>query len=198
MRVKNTEMLTQRRLIDSLLQTPTFVMMSQSIGDTPAESILTWDKNVKQDNVAKTIMVAKHLSLCLITLLLELINDDALPSYGKHFDYARIVQHNTQIILSIVNDVKSLDAVSGFLGVNYGESLAHNVRERYNEMLNSFCAKNTKGLVHVDVGISELYYCHVCKSRRVVTMNKQTRSSDESATIFIKCLDCGSRFRISA
>jgi DNA-directed RNA polymerase subunit M/transcription elongation factor TFIIS len=35
--------------------------------------------------------------------------------------------------------------------------------------------------------------CHECKSLKTVSYTKQTRSSDEGATVFVKCTKCGAR-----
>ena len=37
--------------------------------------------------------------------------------------------------------------------------------------------------------------CGKCKSRRVHRVEMQTRSADESATVFCQCADCGSRWK---
>lgn len=38
--------------------------------------------------------------------------------------------------------------------------------------------------------------CPKCKSRKVHRIEKQTRSADESATVFCYCSECGKRWRI--
>lgn len=38
--------------------------------------------------------------------------------------------------------------------------------------------------------------CKKCKSKRTFSFNKQTRSSDEQVTVFVRCVDCGSQFRM--
>lgn len=38
--------------------------------------------------------------------------------------------------------------------------------------------------------------CKKCKSKRTFSFDKQTRSSDEAVTIFVRCVDCGCQFRM--
>lgn len=38
--------------------------------------------------------------------------------------------------------------------------------------------------------------CKKCKSKRTFSFNKQTRSSDEQVTVFVRCVDCGTQFRM--
>lgn len=46
----------------------------------------------------------------------------------------------------------------------------------------------------VDVAEGDLQ-CGKCKSRRIHRTEMQTRSADESATVFCQCADCGSRWK---
>ena len=45
----------------------------------------------------------------------------------------------------------------------------------------------------IDEGVIE---CRRCKSRRTFSFNKQTRSSDEAVTVFVRCVNCGHQFRM--
>lgn len=42
-----------------------------------------------------------------------------------------------------------------------------------------------------------LMECKFCHSKRTISFEKQTRSSDEAATLFINCLDCNKNFKIN-
>jgi transcription elongation factor S-II len=42
---------------------------------------------------------------------------------------------------------------------------------------------------------TDMYTCKKCRSKRCTYYEMQTRSADESATIFVTCLDCGKHFR---
>lgn len=37
--------------------------------------------------------------------------------------------------------------------------------------------------------------CPYCKSRKIIRKEMQTRSADESATVFCQCFDCKKRFK---
>jgi len=45
----------------------------------------------------------------------------------------------------------------------------------------------------VEEGLLE---CRRCHSRRTFSFSKQTRRSDESATVFVQCAQCGCNFRL--
>ena len=42
---------------------------------------------------------------------------------------------------------------------------------------------------------SGMYKCARCGSTRTTNFQKQTRSADEPMTVFVKCKDCGKRWR---
>lgn len=45
----------------------------------------------------------------------------------------------------------------------------------------------------IEEGVIE---CKKCKSKRTFSFNKQTRSSDEAVTVFVRCVDCKTQFRM--
>ena len=45
----------------------------------------------------------------------------------------------------------------------------------------------------IEEGVIE---CHRCGSRKTFSFSKQTRRADESATVFVRCVQCGSNFRL--
>jgi transcription elongation factor S-II len=42
---------------------------------------------------------------------------------------------------------------------------------------------------------TDMYTCKKCKSKKCTYYELQTRSADESATIFVTCLNCGKNWR---
>ncbi len=46
-----------------------------------------------------------------------------------------------------------------------------------------------------NVQTSDLFTCPKCKGKKCTFREVQTRSCDESATIFVDCVDCGNSFR---
>lgn len=45
----------------------------------------------------------------------------------------------------------------------------------------------------IEEGVIE---CNRCKSKKTFSFNKQTRSSDEAVTVFVRCVNCGHQFRM--
>jgi len=44
---------------------------------------------------------------------------------------------------------------------------------------------------------TDMFQCRKCRSRRCQYYELQTRSADESCTVYVNCLDCGKRWRIN-
>lgn len=47
-----------------------------------------------------------------------------------------------------------------------------------------------------DVAMTDMYKCGKCKKRECSYYELQTRSSDESSTIFVRCINCNNRWRM--
>ena len=72
----------------------------------------------------------------------------------------------------------------------------HLYPERWKE-LNDEKYKRDKVLYEVDeCAATDLYKCNRCKKRKCTYFELQTRSADESMTIYITCLNCGKRWKI--
>ena len=46
-----------------------------------------------------------------------------------------------------------------------------------------------------NIPTSDVYKCHKCGMRKVITYQIQTRGLDEDATTFVKCCNCGNLWK---
>jgi transcription elongation factor S-II len=61
-------------------------------------------------------------------------------------------------------------------------------------------AKSKRDLNKFEANIeaaTDTFTCKKCKSKKCTYMTAQTRSADEPCTIFVTCLDCGTRWKTS-
>lgn len=55
--------------------------------------------------------------------------------------------------------------------------------------------ENSKTNSQVNVSTTDMFECPKCHKRKCVYYTLQTRSADESETIFVTCLECDNKFR---
>jgi DNA-directed RNA polymerase subunit M/transcription elongation factor TFIIS len=67
--------------------------------------------------------------------------------------------------------------------------------EKWHDMLQAKIIRDkNKDETHVEA-MTDTYVCRKCRSRRCSYYTMQTRSADEPETIYITCLDCGTRMK---
>jgi DNA-directed RNA polymerase subunit M/transcription elongation factor TFIIS len=69
--------------------------------------------------------------------------------------------------------------------------------EEMNPILWEECKKNSKELIvsSSNAAKTDQFRCNRCKTRNCTYQELQTRSADESTTIFVTCLTCGFRWK---
>lgn len=72
----------------------------------------------------------------------------------------------------------------------------HTYPEKWQKVKDTYNKKFQHAFEKHEVAMTDMYRCGKCKKRECNYYELQTRSSDESATIFIKCVPCGNSWRI--
>lgn len=67
--------------------------------------------------------------------------------------------------------------------------------ERWNTLIQQKTKRDASRFDTKIEASTDMYTCKKCRSKRCTYYEMQTRSADESATIFVTCLDCGKHFR---
>jgi len=104
-------------------------------------------------------------------------------------EYKRII---LQTVGDIINKVKLneiLDSIkSGKIGYKHKmyEKIQAKIEEQNEFIKNPF--------INIEKGVIQ---CKKCKSERVFSYAKQTRSGDESTSVFCECVECGSKWKIN-
>jgi len=90
------------------------------------------------------------------------------------------------------------------LAINSGEISPQNLAfmthqemnpERWNNLIQQKTKRDASRFYTKIEASTDMYTCKKCRSKRCTYYEMQTRSADESATIFVTCLDCGKHFR---
>ena len=104
-----------------------------------------------------------------------------------------IIIKNANIVIKELKDYLEYD----FEDINFTPhdfifdcNLFNNAKLKYYEELDK-----TRDTVEIEEGV---YTCSKCKSKKTTSFQIQTRSADEGMTSFIKCHDCGKKWKINA
>lgn len=69
--------------------------------------------------------------------------------------------------------------------------------ERWRETVDAYLKKYENAYERKDVVVSSLFRCGKCKKKECTYFEQQTRSADEGATVFVSCLNCGNKWKMS-
>lgn len=67
--------------------------------------------------------------------------------------------------------------------------------EMWKDTIDKYMKKYEYAYENKNVAVTDQFRCGKCKKRECTFFTMQTRSSDESETIFIRCINCGHQFR---
>jgi transcription elongation factor S-II len=69
--------------------------------------------------------------------------------------------------------------------------------ELWKETIDAYMKKYKNAYIQQDLPVTEMFRCSKCGKRRCTFYTMQTRSADEGETVFVNCLNCGKKFKIS-
>lgn len=120
----------------------------------------------------------------LITQLEELIYENNKSCN----DYKRVIYQTVGDVIGEINFDTILNNINskktGFNHTVY-DSISDKIKEQNEFIKNPF--------INIEKGVIK---CK-CKSERVFSYAKQTRSGDESTTVFCECVECGSKWQLN-
>ena len=69
--------------------------------------------------------------------------------------------------------------------------------DRWEELIKAKSIKDKAKFEQNIEAATDIFTCRKCKSKKCTYYQLQTRSADEPMTIFVTCLDCGTRWKTS-
>lgn len=69
--------------------------------------------------------------------------------------------------------------------------------ELWKDTIDAYMKKYKNAYVRKDVHVTDMFRCSKCGKRECTFYTMQTRSADEGETVFVSCLNCGKKFKIS-
>jgi transcription elongation factor S-II len=133
--------------------------------------------------------------------LKEAGNRKVVKKWDNPFFVQIYLDHLRSIYLNLKNEKLTLidQVVSGEIKSHTIAFMSHHEMhpEKWNEMIR---LKSIRDKSKFEVNLeacTDTFTCRKCKSKKCSYYQMQTRSADESMTVYVSCLDCGARWKTS-
>jgi transcription elongation factor S-II len=121
----------------------------------------------------------------------------------KKWDNPFFVQIYLDHLRSIYNNLKNTKLIQL---VNSGEIKAHEIAfmthqemlpDKWEELIKAKSIRDKNKFEQNIEAATDTFTCRKCRSKKCTYYQMQTRSADEPMTIFVTCIDCGTRWKTS-
>lgn len=129
--------------------------------------------------------------------LKEATNRKVVKKWDNPFFVQIYLDHLRSIYINLKNDKLIAQVVSGEIKSHTIAFMTHHemLPERWAEMIR---IKSIRDKSKFEVNLeatTDTFTCRKCKSKKCSYYQMQTKSADESMTVYISCLDCGARWK---
>lgn len=129
--------------------------------------------------------------------LKEATNRKVVKKWDNPFFVQIYLDHLRSIYLNLKNDELIAQVVSGEIKSHTIAFMTHHemLPEKWAEMIRVKSIRD-KGKFEVNLeATTDTFTCRKCKSKKCSYYQMQTKSADESMTVYISCLECGARWK---
>ena len=129
--------------------------------------------------------------------LKEATNRRVVKKWDNPFSIQIYVDHLRSVYINLKNDKLVKMVTNGDIKSHEIAFMTHQemLPERWEELLKAKSIRDKNKFEENLEAMTDTFTCRKCKSKRCSYYALQTRSSDEPMTLFITCLDCGSRMK---
>jgi DNA-directed RNA polymerase subunit M/transcription elongation factor TFIIS len=129
--------------------------------------------------------------------LKEATNRRVVKKWDNPFFIQIYVDHLRSVYINLKNDKLVKLVTNGDIKSHEIAFMTHQemLPERWEELLKAKSIRDKNKFEENLEAMTDTFTCRKCKSKRCSYYALQTRSSDEPMTLFITCLDCGSRMK---
>ena len=129
--------------------------------------------------------------------LKEATNRRVVKKWDNPFFIQIYVDHLRSVYINLKNDKLVKMVTNGDIKSHEIAFMTHQemLPERWEELLKAKSIRDKNKFEENLEAMTDTFTCRKCKSKRCSYYALQTRSSDEPMTLFITCLDCGSRMK---
>ena len=131
--------------------------------------------------------------------LKEATNRKVVKKWDNPFFVQIYLDHLRSIYINLKNEKLIEQVVSGEIKSHTIAFMSHHemLPEKWAEMIR---IKSIRDKSKFEVNLeacTDTFTCRKCKSKKCSFYQMQTRSADESMTVYVSCLDCGCRWKTS-
>lgn len=118
--------------------------------------------------------------------------------------FQKMYVEKTRSVLSNIDEKSYIDNPKLLLRIKEKEFLPHDIAfmkpenihpDKWKNAVSAMMKKYENAYENKAVAMTDLFKCGKCKKRECTYYELQTRSGDESTTIFIRCINCGNSWR---
>jgi transcription elongation factor S-II len=129
--------------------------------------------------------------------LKEATNRKVVKKWDNPFFIQIYLDHLRSIITNLKNDKLVQQVVSGEIKSHTIAFMTHQEMcpEKWEELIRIKSIRDRSKFETQLEASTDTFTCRKCKSKKCSYMQLQTRSADESMTVYVTCLECGTRWK---
>jgi DNA-directed RNA polymerase subunit M/transcription elongation factor TFIIS len=171
--------------------------------NNPRESILAM---IMSKTPSLTDEQRKDLEIGVYNWTIEYSNDNRIIKNWKNPRFHKVYLEKARSVLSNLDKNAYINNTRLLQRLEEKEFTPHDIPfmkseetfpELWKETIDAYMKKYKNAYVQQDLPVTEMFRCSKCGKRKCTFYTMQTRSADEGETVFVNCLNCGKKFKIS-
>ena len=141
---------------------------------------------------------ASNLEKCIYNWALkEATNRKVVKKWDNQFFIQIYLDHLRSIFLNLRNDKLPQMVACGEIKAHELAFMTHHemLPEKWDELIKAKSIRDKSKFEQNIEAMTDTFTCRKCKSKKCSYMQLQTRSADESMTVYVTCCECGNRWK---
>lgn len=174
-------------------------MENSNVRDTVRKMIKTKASHLDDTHV-------KDMEIGIYNWTIDYSNTNKIIKNWKNPRFCKIYVEKARSVLSNIDEASYLENKRLLTRLAEHEFNPHDIPymkpenvfpERWKDTVDAYMKKYENAYERKDVVVSSLFRCGKCKKKECTYFEAQTRSADEGATVFVSCLNCGNKWKMS-
>ena len=129
--------------------------------------------------------------------LKEATNRKVVKKWDNQFFIQIYLDHLRSIFLNLRNDKLPQMVASSEIKAHELAFMTHHemLPEKWDELIKAKSIRDKSKFEQNIEAMTDTFTCRKCKSKKCSYMQLQTRSADESMTVYVTCCECGNRWK---